>query len=270
MAIEWKFQLIEGNNAEKTIAGWSIDMSGIATGYTGTPGGNIYAAITDISTGCPQLGDSHPNNADAVLRRIQVVSFTHQDVRAIFQYRDRWSVANLTVGATLNQDQTNVGSPNGTEVPEEMEVEYTYPDDYKLNPDLAGETVKQGGLANKLLPNMERVYTVKSDINPEQIAADYVGKCNSVGWKGFAVYTWLCTAITGVSADGGITWTTTLRFQYKRGDPITPSTTVFYGWATWIYFIDPLSGKPPSDIVEFEGYKSYDLYEKIDFNQLGI
>lgn len=265
MAIEWKFDLIDGNAGDLTIAGWSIDMIGVATGYTGPAQGNIYAAITDPSTGCPQIGAQHPRNPQALLRRIQIVAFSPEEVRAMFQYRDAWSVANMSVGAVLNQVETNLDKKG-----EVMKVEYTYPDDYLLDPSLAKKTVTQGGLVTKEIPTMTRVYTIKSTINPEQLAADYVGKCNSVVWKGFPVYTWRCDAITGESTDFGVTWTTTLIFQYQRGDEIKPGSGEFFGWATMVYFIDPLSGKPPSDIMEEVGYVTYDLYKQIDFNQLGI
>lgn len=265
MAIQWNFDLIDGNLGDLTIAGWSIDMTGIATGYTGPALGNIYAAITAPSTGCPQIGSVHPANPDAILRRIQIVAFTREDVRAIFQYRDAWSVANLSVGATLNEDQTNIDRADNL-----LEVEYTYPEDYKLDPSLAGETIKQGGLVSKGIPSHTRVYVLKSTINPESLSEAFVGKCNLGVWKGSPQYTWRCEAITGDSADGGITWTTTMIFQYKRGDPIAGSPGQFYGWGIWVYFIDPIPGKPPADLVEGTGYKNYSVYELIDFNQLGV
>ncbi len=265
MPIQWKFDLIDGNSGDLTIAGWSIDMIGVAIGYTGPAQGNIYAAVTDASTGCPQIGAAHPRNSQALLRRIQVIAFSPEEVRALFQYRDVFSIANLSVGATLNQSETNLDKTGKV-----MDLEYTYPPDYLQDPSLAGKTIKQGGLAPKDLPTMTRVYTIKSTINPEQLASDFVGKCNSVEWKGFPVYTWRCEAITGESTDGGVTWLTTLIFQYQRGDEIKPGSGEFFGWGIWVYFIDPLTGKPPSDLKEGTGYRTYDLYKQIDFNQLGI
>ena len=265
MAIVWNFDLLEGNSGDLTIAGWSIDMIGVATGYTGPAEGNIYAAITDPSTGCPQIGAQHPRNPQALLRRIQIVAFTPEDVRALFQYRDVFSVANLSVGATLNQSETNTDFAGGL-----IGVEYTYPDDYLLDPSLAGKTVKQGGLIAKDLPTMSRRYVIKSTINPEQLAADFVGKCNSVVWKGFPIYSWRCDSITGDSADFGITWTTTLIFQYKRGNPQPGNPGQFEGWGERAYFIDPQTGKPPDDLEEGVGVRNVDTYEQIDFNQLGI
>lgn len=265
MAIEWKFDLIDGNSGDLTIAGWSIDMIGIATGYTGPAQGNIYAAVTDPATGCPQIGAAHPRNPQALLRRIQIVAFSPEEVRALFQYRDVFSIANLSVGATLNQSETNVdfeGTP--------MSVEYTYPDDYLLDPSLAGTTQTQGGLITKGIPTMTRIYTIRSMINPEQLAADFVGKCNSVIWKGFPVYTWRCDAITGDSTDFGSTWLTTLIFQYQRGEEQPGNPGQFFGWGSKIYFIDPQTGKPPDDLVEGTGSDDIDVYQQIDFNQLGI
>lgn len=91
---------------------------------------------------------------------------------------------------------------------------------------------------------------------PRQAPFRATGKVNSSVWSGFAPKTWLCTGITSAPEPGG-------RYRVDYAFVYAPDT--WRAEVTALY-----QGFIPSDAVEGNGIEVYDVYEDIDFNQLGV
>lgn len=87
----------------------------------------------------------------------------------------------------------------------------------------------------------------------------YVGKLNDNTWAGFAMATWLCTGIKGVSRDEGATWDVVYTFEVA---PI--------GWKAEGSYIDPETGEMPGDVGVGNGIDTFHVYEREAFSNLGL
>jgi hypothetical protein len=101
--------------------------------------------------------------------------------------------------------------------------------------------------------------------NPAPKAAKYTGLINSGSWKGFPARTVLCTRIEGTSNDGEETFETNYEFQVN-----------LEGWDVKVYYVND-SNEPltKDEVIQSinngaEPIKSYTVYQKIDFNGLGL
>ena len=269
MAIVWTFDLIEGNTAVLNESGWQFERIGHATGVPGVGYEKLVNAVAD-TTDAPQIGDSHPDVATATLYEVQPISITATDIRCRFLYRDRWTDVNITVGATLIQEDTNVDRDGNA-----FRVGYTYPSDYEPNEEWRDKEVFKGGTLSKLIPQNTRVFNIREQFNPDALSRVYTGTVNGLPWGGDFARQWLCTGITGVSADGGLHWDNTYSFQFK-----------VEGWFARVVFTDPNTGDPPDDIIQdlvpqdipigppdhpdLAGLKVYPLYLETDFNDLEL
>ncbi len=266
MAIVWRFDLIEGNSARLTEQGWEFERIGFATGVPGFGYAKLVNAVAD-GTGAPQIGDGHPALDTAILYEVQPISSTTSDIHCRFLYRERWTDVNITVGSTLIQEDTNLDR-DGTN----FRVGYTYPSDYEPNEEWRDKVVFKGGTVGKLIPQNTRVFNIREQFNPDALSRVHTGTVNGLLWGGDAARLWLCTGITGFSADGGIHWDNTYAFQFK-----------LEGWFARVVFTDPNTGDPPDDIIQdlvpqdlpvghpdLAGLKVYPLYIETDFNDLNL
>ena len=117
--------------------------------------------------------------------------------------------------------------------------------------------------------------------DPTDISREYAGKCNSGGWGRdlfAAAREWLCTAITGISNDGGETWQVDYEFAYSERQKDGASTGP--GWDEFKYYVDPTTGKPPATVeainyaldegVGTGGWKRIKHYKELDFTALNL
>ena len=144
---------------------------------------------------------------------------------------------------------------------------------------------KQTGTMSVLVPRTSiSIKRLESD-SPLERSKEFTGKVNAENWTvdGSApARTWLCSAISGNSNDGGATFEVTYDFLYR------PNTSIWYdgeenptavaGWDQVITFTDPETGKIPDDVIDEDTGKILiatavqvvQVYEVINFNELDL
>lgn len=257
--------IIDNPTARFTLDGWTMERTVVVTGVTGDGHEKLLNAMN--TSGIPALGTQHPSGADCYLREAIPTADDSDTVRIRFIYADptnmsyRQQLNTIEVGGTLSQVQTNYDRLDSV-----IGAEYTYPVDYEYHDfsekSEADRTVTQCELVNKFIPEHTIVKTRLEYVNPSLIAIDFVGTVNAAGWN-FAPSalsgTWMCTGIVGRSNDGGESYIVTYSFQHRVDT-----------WSTEVLFIDPYTGKPPTDLVDGVGRETYELYDIMDFNLLGL
>lgn len=258
--------VIDNPTGRFTLGGWTLERTFVVTGVAGEGHEKLIHALE--TSGVPKLGDAHPS-ANYTYLRESIPTAEDPDtvrIRLIYtnpanpSYRQEVDITGelIEVGGTLSQIQTNLDRNDAV-----MYVDYTYPADYPHNPDLQSKAAPtQGGLVNKFVPQHTIVKSRLEYSSPSAIARDFVDTVNAAGWNldpSAAVGTWLCTGIKGRSNDGGVSFIVTYSFQYRADT-----------WATDVYWIDPHDGHPPADLVAGTGKKTYELYNIMNFNLLGL
>jgi len=247
-----------GNSWRQTLEdGWTIERIMIVTGVGGTATNKVITAIA--TEGFPQVGDAHPDLATCILRSIDAEAVTGDQVRFRLTYSQK--ISNYTedatvveVGATVSQLETNKDINDN-----DFSVSYTYPAVYKRNTAMQSVEDTTGGFVTKFVPERIITLTRRESSSPESLANTYVGKMNTYSWRSGAAKTWLCTGIIGRSNDGGDNYDVTYTFQYRADT-----------WDARVVYIDPNTGKPPDDLVENTGKKTYVIYETADFDNLDL
>lgn len=167
----------------------------------------------------------------------------------------------LEVRASLRQVQRNVDRDGNPFV-----VTYNWPAGAKARfPDgspKAGLAETQAGPLSIFEPTVELVgEVVKGTNDPGALAAQYIGKVNSVAWQGYDPRHWLCTNVVARLIDNT---TTPKLWNYAFGFELDES-----GWdsQTTLAFVDSETGKTPDDIAEGNGLVTFNWYETKDFNE---
>lgn len=251
--------LIDNTDLKRTSDGYELSRTAIVTGMTGSGHSRLYNAVNDVAM--PNIGDSHPAVSSATLKEISTTYVDSETVKFKLTYRSQsftWQkpfVANaIQVGSSVVQTQTN---KDRTGV--DFSLTYTYPTGYQRSPHDTATTeakeITQGATATLLAPQLRYSVQKIEFSSPESTAANYVGKVNSSGWRGYAARTWLCTNISGYSDDGGATFNTTYEFQYN------PDT-----WNVELVFIKD-DGKPPST-TDANSKKTYSIYNEANFGAI--
>lgn len=255
--------ILEGHHAEVSMKGWTVERLAIVTGLTGDADAKIYNAST--VSGMPLIGASHPTIPYCKLERKVLNAITTEEVRFRLIYTQSYGsigsgrpTDTIQVGGGLQQEESNLDA--GSNV---MTVSYAYPSNYPASwGDFAGQTMTQGGLPPRLIPQHGITITKLEYINPAPKARTYIGTVNNGPWSldtSAAARTWLCTGIIGNSDDAGQTYYVTYSFQYR------PDT-----WDSTIVFIDPATGRPPPDASSGNGMETYQRYTMMNFNNLGL
>jgi hypothetical protein len=279
MAVLYK-DLIDGNEATLTIDGWTINRTAIVdrlSGYLGYQ--KLIAATQYLNTEGAYIGAQHPAWPTAYLISINPVSIDNDTIKFSFVYKENPPVS-ITLNTALSQESTNIDA-TGTKI----ELEYTYPTDYKdpntgATSQLSGKTIKQGGTVMKYIPEIGFSYTRTEAVTGMQLIEKkklYEGKINSSNWTLGGVnqekWRWLCTGITGDSQDGGINYVVTYSFSYRKGSRIYGTTGDYSGWRPFVVFVR-VDGNPAPDVlddpIQYDAYKNIPLYEEVDFNPLNI
>jgi hypothetical protein len=229
--------------------------------------GTDYRVLTNAlgESAIPEYGDklatpSELGNLIVTKREARLVDGDQATVDVIVTYEhfehDGQSFENPPEGqfvpegdASLQQVTSNLDRDGGT-----ISVEHTYVGDAKFGND----TKTQGGTVSFQQPQRVIRLTGRKITNrPWLVSTSIVGKLNNVAWYGAAAETWICS-----------------RVSYRAAD-VTGATNVYYftfeftnnpdGWQPFVTFIDPRTGKPPTDLVAGTGYKQVDRYDVVDF-----
>lgn len=245
--------IVEGERGRKTRRGWQererlalvSRLDPLLTGHA-----KLDAAIAALQADPDNragFGDEHPTSSRVFLEELAPEAETSADVRIRMLYRvPEFSPSDtddadlvIEVGTSLSQITANTDA-NG----DLMTVEYN--------------GLSQSGSVSVYVPESTVRYQVRKSGSPGALSRNYVGKVNSGGWladPGAAARTWLCTALGGVSDDGGDTFLVTAEFAYRED---TYDETVVY--------IDPETGRMPDDIVDGTGIVVFQVYTEANFN----
>jgi len=213
-----------------------------------------------LATGIPTVGDLYPsslvNNVYCDSVTATPINNENTQFNVVASYSGSSALnndateatgeASLTVGATLQQEQTTKNA-NG--------------EDIVLIPkaEMLGKYLKQTGLISVMRPQFTMSFTRIDDENPIENAKKYVGKINSNAFFNNESKKVLCTRIEGNSKDNGKTYVTTYQFQIADS------------WKADIAYIDQNNGLPVSGASFENGLKnSADVYKEADFNALGF
>lgn len=240
--------IIDGFSGRLTRRGWEYDRIARVTNLTATGHARAEEAVAALAahTESVQIGSQHPTSGGTYCEEI-VPEHESTDIMTLrLVYRppeDNDGAPSevedfvIQVGTTLEQAQVNTDSTG-----EPITVEYD------------GKT--QGCMVSIGVPKSSAVIESVEAVSPADLSRDYVGKVNSVGWAvdGSAeARTWRCDSIVGTSTDRGETFKVRREYSY---DPDTFDQRVVY--------IDPDTGRPPSDVVEGTGAKKVQVYEEVD------
>jgi hypothetical protein len=191
-------------------------------------------------------------------------------VEIIYTWDKRFPEIQYETGSTVINDQTNLDKDGNI-----ITVSYTYPDDYKYNPELASKEFTTSVLVDKLVPETTLTITRQEQITGKQLTTKsltYAGTVNESSWElaGTGPRTWICSGITGISQDNGATYTVRYSFVYRPEksikNPDTGAITPRQGWDREVVFVDPQTNEPPSDALP----DVFKIYPETNFNSLGL
>lgn len=246
MAIEVKLDQLEGATTRRTLDGWEVHRSAYVSGLSGDYHQRMTQAIT--ASGMPQLREAHPQIPGIFVTSIDAApaGIAAAMVRIVYGSQQPGQLPapdqppQIEVGATLSQTsthQTAAGDPIIVTLGE------------------GSQAVSQVARVSRLSPQVTVRYTRLEEASPGSKARDFVGRINADEVFSSDVGTWMCTAITGRSADGGSTYEVTYDFQYNPD-----------GWNPQVAYIDPATGQPHAEAESITAV----IYESVDFADLEL
>jgi len=254
-----------GTSSQHVVQGRKVTriakVYGLVAPLGGTQQDLLNAAVQQVQAITGPLGSQCPGepNGSTYLEEFipELLSTDVVQVRIVYK---GYPQIQIEFNGSLSTVQANLDA-NG----DPITVEYTYPSDYVLNERLRGQTIEQGVMVSRVIPEFTMSFkftTVGS--GPAGTGADYVlNFCLSyLGCVNFGVWgsapgaarTWLCENVRAISRDGGTTYEWTVVFHYRDSN-----------WDTLVAFINPDDGKPPSDLLYAVGYKYIQTYETANF-----
>jgi hypothetical protein len=220
------------DNGEKTV----IDALASCPGYNTSPSGMPHLRL--------------------VQRTARMLDNSNQDARVTLTYRplgqDGFNFV-FRGGTTAGQTETNQDA-NGNA----LVVHYTYPDPYPYNPNLSGQTDTQMATVTVFLPQSTLMADCVTQVDqPLYWSEFFSGGVNAFTWNGGAPHTWMCTRCDfepwDLSTDPP-TWKFDFEFQRKLDT-----------WDQFYFWVDPNTGRPPSDLVAGVGIKQAPFMKEVHF-----
>ena len=256
MSITVYLDRVDGASYTRNRQGKKAVRIAVVDGLDGDPDEILYLA--SVAEGMPAYGSAHPSIPGLFLYEINPEAIGAGQARVRLVY-EPWrgtppegSAPAIVVGATVEQHTTHLDVND-----EVMVVEYT---------DDAEVTHYQTPTASVLCPKVSFELTRREDAAPGAKVKAYVGKVNTAGWDvdpSAAARTWLCTGIVGRSSDGGDTYDVTYSFLYRDDAPEG-------NWDSMQQYIDPQTGRPPSDLVDGVGRIIYVVRVEANFDALNL
>ena len=251
-----------GVSGHKDDKGWkSLTTTAIVEDVAGT--GDQVLANALVASGVPRMNQIHPYYS-----ALSVASLAPKAVGG--------GVVEITIGYERPEEGGSSSVPG--EDTGSIQVGASL-QSVQANKDAFGDLVQvtHGGKTQPatfpmLVPRATIRKTRTRDESPLEDAKEYVGKVNTangfnLGGNPVEARTWLCTAITGHSDDGGETYEVTYEFAYNPD-----------GWdVPWVFFRAP-DGKTPSGVIDANGQvidanaavQNVQVYAEINFNGLGL
>lgn len=250
--------IIEGASVSRTPEGINATRIFQVSELSGNPTAILFNAL--ITSGIPQLGDPHPSvpNVNAVDFNVTPNGEKQAIVSVIYKppiFENKVSsdaeVTQIEVGSTVQSVETNFDVDGNELVVEHKELAGTVLAEDAIKPQLA--TVE------KQIPMTLLRLSRRELGDPLFKSRTFVGTVNDKPFINDPAKFWLCTGIQGANIDGGKNYNVVYEFQRN------PDT-----WGTRIIVINSETGRPPTPLVEGEGFKDVEVYETTDFNQLNL
>ena len=267
--------LVDNNDGEQTSKGYRFTRTAIIEDPSLSSASDktsvIYDALNDADM--PSINDPHPALASCKLAKKRCSSVDVNTIYAELVYETPNRVfydltpddpAQISMDSSLIQVETSKDGAGASFSP----LSYTYlvdtvppwePTKVVTNEEGVEETVENTldeavtlpseiPLIPKSIPH--RVYTVVKMIDNmneddlEDLNQTYQGTINHATWRTlYAAKLWLCIGISWRSTDLTGTFEVTFRFEYN------PST-----WDVYLEYMDPTTGKVPSDVIAQGAY----------------
>lgn len=194
---ELTLDLIDGNSAKLSEAGWEIVRIAIVKGLTGGSG-DQKLLLAATSPGMPVIGDPHPSLTTAYLREITLASDTPEETRLKLLYREtEFEIPHIQLSGNAGQVDTNLGylmwvESDGSVTPLSgstfgpASISYTYPADYERNASMQGVTEQVGAVMDKIIPEPTISITRREAITGHYLISlmkKYIGTLNTGPWS---------------------------------------------------------------------------------------
>jgi len=253
-----------------------------------------FLNFTDID---PVSGEQWPIVLDQL--DFSTLSQDTQEVGIIWRSRRNGPMrVQFSTGAVMEQtNMTYGGSP--------IVLKYKYPNDPNLYGDKADQEEATGVMMDKLIPE-RTVELTRTEWGPtygynpgynvirliDEKKHKYEGHTNLTNWSpipglpprpAINIECWLCTGINATTNDGGLTYDVSYSFVFRDPIPVTAqvnesqTTTHVGGWVAEALFIDPGTGRPPSNLgtphystYGNAAYRVVPIYQPIDFSQIWV
>jgi len=250
--------IVECNEEESIVATARTEY--IVSGLVSTTAYVVEEALG--TAGVPQPASYFPGDYNLILcnRTAKVIDDTARIVSVVCEYRSI-AEARATFIFSGGTSLTQITTQNDI-YGNQLYVQHTFPADDPDPNHFPGEVIYQGGDVPVMIPQTTLSAVGRLPVDyPDEISRYWVGSLNSTYWAGSAPYTWLCTRCDFVGKDLALNrqhwWEFTWEFQFNP-----------QGWIPVVFFTDPVSGKPPQDLVPAYGYKNVEWYGYIDYNEL--
>lgn len=256
--------LIDGSSIRQSADGYVVTEKIKVEAVGGTAIARQFAALNNASV--PAIGSAHSvvPGVRVTERSIEHLGADHAHVRVTWQTPTGgtsqtpsdppvWEIDATIETTTAQKDRDGIT----------MVVGYTYPADYKAVPRLAGikaddqvvtAEFPQASFALRIQQAENRTVIAVSDD-----AAAHVGTVNSGAFLGKSPRTWLCTRIQASNPTNLVPTDVTYEFIYN---PLS--------WDIEGIFVDPFIGRPPADIVNGVGIKTFSVIGESNLNNLPI
>lgn len=252
--------LIAGSSVNQSEKGYTAVRAAIVYDIVGNKDAKIFNALQDPDL--PKRGDLHPSIPNLILDVISARSIDTDKVLVNLNYRqlqgedrppNEASPAQISVGATV-QLRTTESDKDGNQII----LEHTFTD-FAEDGTASLRTEKQG--VELQVPVVQPTIRLvrREPRDPLQKALKFLGTVNKTSFAGGDKGQWLCTRLEGDSDDGGVSYMVTYEFQFLQK-----------GWTGPVRFIDPVTRKPPEDLVQDVGILEVETFEEEDFSDLNL
>jgi len=253
-----KSDLLSQQTLSLDVDGYTTERTFLVEGVGGTPESRLYNAMT--TSGVPQINDPHPILPDVRVTKLNAsanssgsqisVTVIYSIPKADETATDATSTGaissgSVTLSTTLANDQTWFDIDGNF-----IKVSY-----------LSGFGIAtQYKEADVQRPRQTVTFKRTESVIPKSVIANYLGKINSVPWSGFPAKTWLCSRVDATQDQEG-------KFEVSYGFSYDPNT-----WRLEVIANltdDDISAAIPDKDTQ-NAYATFDVYDSIDFNALGL
>lgn len=254
---EIHFDIVDGARGRFGPGGWEFERIVTVSGLTGEDASHrMYEAFQHGQM--PPYFAGHPIapgiyaldfNASALQPGIVQVAITYRAPLAAELPPDESAAAQIEIGTTL------VGARRWKDVNGDQMIVSHKP---IINGEPGAEVIQPAPV--DVQDAVSIIRAVRREPNhPGQKSAANVGHMNSAEFAGDPTKWWLCTALVGVSQDGGQSYE--VRYEFQRNVETWDAVTVY---------VDPETNQILVNPVEGESLREYQVYELADFAGLSL